>query len=49
MKKVRLYTKLSDGVYTIMNESTDQVYATANNNVFAEIIRESLEKYLNQF
>jgi len=49
MKKVRLYTRLSDGIYTIMNESTDEIYAEAYNNVFAEIMRESLEKYLNQF
>nr|AKH47496.1 hypothetical protein [uncultured marine virus] len=47
MKKVKLYTRLSGDTYMIMDEMTDEVYATAATNIIAEIVRKSLEDYMN--
>jgi len=47
MKKIRLYTRLSENIYYIMDEMSDKIYATTINSVFAEVIRKELETKLN--
>lgn len=47
MKKIRLYTRLSGDTYYIMDELTDEVYATAATPILAEVVRVSLEKHMN--
>ena len=48
MEKKRLYIRLSGDTYYIKDELTDEAYATAATPVLAEVVRNSLEKYMNQ-
>ena len=48
MKKVRLYTRLVGNEYIVINEETEYFYAKLLSNELAEVVRLSLEKYLNK-
>ena len=47
MKKIRLYTGLKGDTYYIIDKLSKEIYATAATPVLAEIIRKSLEDYMN--
>ena len=51
MKKVKLYIRTpfkKNEDYTICDEITDEVYASTNKQDLAVIIKDSLERYINQ-
>ena len=51
MKKIKLYIRTPFGKneeYTICDEITDEVYASTGIQDLAVVIKNSLEKYLNQ-